>query len=165
MRLAKYGSGRSSSSSAARKDLGHHFGAAFAKNRLFIMRIIDEVFGQLVQLPVDGLPLQRIVLITHATGQIDGDEATAGCQVASHFGIDFPFDIKDDLAAIPIDNLAKFCAGFAVAGGAEFDYIAKLRANFCWLYPIHLTVLPFSDQEVVPVKRGDFNGVEFMFIC
>ena len=92
------------------------------------MGIIDEMFGQLVQLPLAGMPLQRVVLITQAKGQIDGDEAAAGCQVAGNFGIDFPFDIKDDLAAFPIDNLAEFRAGFAVAGGAEFDHIAKLRA-------------------------------------
>ena len=53
------------------------------------MRIIDEMFGQLVQLPVAGMPLQRIILIAQALGEIDGDEAAAGCQVAGNFGIDF----------------------------------------------------------------------------
>jgi hypothetical protein len=86
------------------------------------------MFGQLVQLPVAGMPLQGIVLITQALGEIDGDEAAAGCQVACHFGIDFLFDVKEDPAAVPIDNLAEFRAGFTIAGGAEFDHIAKLRA-------------------------------------
>ena len=86
------------------------------------------MFGQLVQLPLAGMPLQGVVLIAQALREIDGDEAAAGCQVAGHFGIDFPFDVKDELAAVPIDNLAEFCAGFTIAGGAEFDHIAKLRA-------------------------------------
>ena len=40
-----------------------------------------------------------------------------------------------------------------------------LGAYFCWLDAVYLAILPFSDQEVVPVKRRDFYGVEFMFIC
>jgi hypothetical protein len=79
-------------------------------------------------IPLAGMPLQGVVLISQAKGQIDGDEAAFACQVAGHFGIDFPFDIKDDLTPLPIDNLAEFRAGFAIAGGAEFDHIAKLRA-------------------------------------
>jgi hypothetical protein len=97
--------------------LGQHFGAAITEDRLFIMGIIDEVLCQFMQLPLAGLPLQGIMLIAQASGEVDGDDATFGCQISGNLGVNFPFDVKDDRAAVPIDNLAEFRAGFAAAGG------------------------------------------------
>ena len=38
------------------KQLGEHFGGAFTKNRLFIMGVKDEMFGQFMQFPLTRMP-------------------------------------------------------------------------------------------------------------
>src|SRR5687767_699233 len=110
------------------------------------------------------MPLQGIILIAKASGEVNVDEAAAGCQIAGDFGVDFPFNIKDDRAAVPIDNLAEFRRGFAAAGGAEFDHVAKLPAFPRWLDGVYLPILPFSDVQKFPLKRRDFKVVELMRI-
>ena len=109
------------------------------------------------------MPLEGLILIAQASREVDIDEATFGCQVAGNLRVDFPFDVKDDFAPLPIDNLAEFCAGFTAAGGAEFNDVAKLNSFLRWFDAVHLPIVPFSDVKMVAVKRRDFNGVEFMF--
>src|SRR5918995_7222772 len=113
------------------------------------MRIIDEMFCQLEQLPFTRMPLQGVVLIAQALRKVNVDQTAFGCQVAGHFGIDFAFDIKDDRTPVPIDNLAELGAGFAAAGGAEFDDVTKLSSFRRWLHAVHLSILPFSDVQVL----------------
>src|SRR5687768_17054301 len=74
-----------------------------------------------------------------------------------YFGKRCDSGVKDDLTAVPIDYLAKFRAGFAAAGGAEFDDIAKLPAFLRWLDAVHLPILPFADVQMVAVKVSDFQ--------
>jgi hypothetical protein len=110
------------------------------------------------------MSLQGIVLIPKTPGEVDGDDTTFGCQVAGNFGSDFPFDIKKDSTAVKVDNLTDFRAGFAAAGGAEFDDVAKFLAFLGWLDGVHLPILPFADVQKFPVKLRDGKGVEFMFV-
>src|SRR5688572_13427838 len=116
------------------------------------MGIIDEMFCQLEQLPFTRMPLQGVILIAQALREVNVYQTAFGCQVAGNFGIDFPFDVKDDLAPLPIDNLAELGAGFATAGGAEFDDVAKLSSFRRWLHAVHLVIVPFSDVQMGAVK-------------
>src|SRR5688500_6479330 len=116
------------------------------------MGIIDEMLRQLEQLPFTRMPLQALVLIAQASREVNVDQTAFGCQVAGNFGIDFPFNVKDDRTPLPIDNLAALVAGYAAAGGAEFDDVAKFPAFRRWFDRIHLVIVPFSDVQMVAVK-------------
>ena len=49
------------------KQLGEHFGGAFTKDRLLIIGVKDEMFGQFMQFPFTRMPLQGIILIAEAS--------------------------------------------------------------------------------------------------
>ena len=164
MTLATYGRGRSPKFPGGKKQLGEHFGSAFIKNRFFIMGVKHEMFGQFMQLPLAGMPLQGIVPIAQASREVNIEDAASGCQVAGNFGVDFPFDVKDDRASLPIDNLAKLRSRFAAAGGTELDHVAKFPAFLRWQDSVYLTILPFSDMQMIAVKLSDFQVVEFMLV-
>src|SRR5688572_2618709 len=100
------------------------------------------MFGQFVQLPLTRMSLQGIVLIAQASGEINVYNAASGCQVAGNFGLDFPFDVKNDLAAVKVDNLAEFRAGFAATGGAEFNDVAKFNPFLRGFDGVHLAIVP-----------------------
>ena len=67
MTLATYGRGRSPSSRAARSSWVSILAARSLKIVSLSLGIKDEMFGQFVQLPLTGMPLQGVVLIAQAS--------------------------------------------------------------------------------------------------